>query len=41
VLPSGKLHIGAPVIKTKTMSAQEFTGAQLRMPMGTFQLKFS
>lgn len=40
VLPSGKLHIGAPVIKTKKMSAKEFTGRELRMPLGTFQLKF-
>jgi tetratricopeptide (TPR) repeat protein len=40
VLPSGKLHIGAPVIKTKKMSAKEFTRSELRMPLGTFQLKF-
>lgn len=40
VLPSGKLHIGAPVIKTKKMSAKEFTGRELQMPLGTFQLKF-
>ena len=38
--PSGELQIGKPVITRNMMTEKEFTGAELRTPSGTFQLKF-
>jgi tetratricopeptide (TPR) repeat protein len=38
--PSGELQIGKPAITRNKMTEKEFSGGELRTPLGTFQLKY-